>query len=314
MSLLYNAIRSAFSRRGPCGAGAPAAARAADEVPGSGYAELAQSILELRRIALLHTQIAGVALLGRILADSRYDDPLRLERHGRSVYSQNDEDGILAEIFRRIGTGSRRFLEFGVERGLECNTLCLLEQGWSGAWIEAHAPYVAEMEAGFRRWVQSGRLTVRTAFVLRENIDALIAGLGLPRDVDLLSIDIDGNDYHVWEAITCIEPRVVVIEYNAKFPPPMEWIMTYDASHRWRGDDQFGASLESMTRLGRSKGYDLVGCNITGANAFFVRSELAAGKFALPAAAATFYQPARYYLLPSFTSGHPPGFSRSQNP
>lgn len=309
MSILGNLLKTALGRSGQA---TPAVSESAPAI--ELLKEIDSKLAQLRQITRLQLQIAGVELRQRILADPRYDDPLRLERHGWAAYSQNDEDGILAEIFRRIGITNRRFLEFGVERGLESNTLNLLEQGWSGAWIEGHPPLVAEIEAGFGRWVRSGRLAVRSAMVVRENIDDLIRDFRLPVDLDLLSIDIDGNDYHVWEAITQIEPRVVVIEYNGKFPPPMEWIMAYDPAHRWQGNDQFGASLESMTALGRRKGYSLVGCNLTGNNAFFVQSRLAEGRFAQPADAATLYQPIRYYLWQSFDVGHRADFSRSQVP
>lgn len=269
-----------------------------------------------RRLDAIHERaveigrIAATALLGRIVSDPRYDDPLRLERHGYKVYSQSDEDGILAEVFRRIGTTDRRFLEFGVENGLENNTRCLLEQQWSGAWLEGHPGHVSDVETGFGDRIANGRLTVREVIVDRDNINDLIRALALPRDLDLLSIDIDGNDYHVWEAITVVEPRVVVVEYNAKFRPPMRWVMDYEPTHRWDGTDRFGASLETLTDLGRQKGYRLVGCSIAGTNAFFVRSGLAERGFASPPDAAPLYHPARYFLLPAFVSGHPASYGR----
>jgi len=272
---------------------------------------IAKQMVQLDRTAYWRYQVEAAMLLARILADPRYADPLRLERFGFKIYSQNDEDGILAEIFRRIGTANTRFLEFGVASGLENNSLCLLEQGWSGTWLEGSQTHVSAIKRGFKRKIDDGRLSVHHAFVHRENINDLIQTLALPRDLDLLSIDIDGNDYHVWDAITTIDPRVVVIEYNAKFRPPMRWVMNYDPAHRWDGSDQFGASLEAVTDLGRRKGYRLVGCNITGANAFFVRSRLAARGFAEQADAASLYQPARYFLTPAFVSGHRPGYSRA---
>ncbi len=123
--------------------------------------------------------------------------------------------------------------------------------------------------------------------------------------IDLLSLDIDSNDYHVWKAITAIEPRVVCIEYNAKFRPPVEWIMPRDDGYVWNGTDRMGASLSAMTKLGAEKGYALVGCDIIGANAFFVREDLAKGHFAEPFTAENHYQPPRYYLTYGFFSGHP---------
>jgi len=243
---------------------------------------------------------AGEALVRDILRDARYADPLRLERCGRKLYSQNDEDGIIAEIFRRIGERSRRFVEIGVEQGTENNTLALLYGGWSGVWVEGVEPYVRAIRERFPRWTADGRLRVVPAIVTAENVDSLLLAADAGGEVDLLSIDIDGNDYYVLEALTAVRPRAVVAEYNARFAPPIRWRMPYDPGFRWDGSDHFGASLQSLGELMSGRGYALVGCNLTGNNAFFVRRELAQGKFQEPFDAANHYQPARYYLTSIF--------------
>jgi hypothetical protein len=161
-------------------------------------------LFQLGRQTYLQYQTEAALLLARILEDPLYDDALRLERFGFKVYSQNDEDGILAEIFRRIGITNRQFLEFGVANGLENNSRFLLEQGWSGAWLEGSGTHVSAIEKGFKHRIEAGRLRIGKAFVDRDNINALIRALALQRDLDLLGIDIDGNDYHIWEAITAI--------------------------------------------------------------------------------------------------------------
>jgi hypothetical protein len=115
-------------------------------------------------------------------------------------------------------------------------------------------------------------------------------------DIDLLSIDIDGNDYWVWQSITVVEPRVVVIEYNARYPPGLSWIMPYNPRNQFWDDGYFGASLSALEELGRQKGYVLVGCDFTGTNAFFVRQGLANGKFCAPFVAENHYEPPRYFL------------------
>jgi len=155
--------------------------------------------------------------LKEVLSDTRYDDKKRLERYGFKVYSQNDEDGIIQEIFNRIGTGPRTFVEFGVENGLENNTLKLLLEGWNGLWIEGSAQCVAQINTKFRDVISDGRLRVKAAFIDRDNINGLI-GAYFTGEIDLLSIDIDGNDIYILEAINVVQPRVIIVEYNGKFP------------------------------------------------------------------------------------------------
>lgn len=254
--------------------------------------------------------LAGRRALAALRADPALADPKRLERHGATVYSQHDEDGILAEIFRRIGTANRCFFEFGVEDGLECNTHLLLHQGWQGGWAEAGAAHAEAIRRRFRPLLDTGRLRLAETIVTRENIDEIARALRLPEEIDLLSIDIDGNDYWVFKALTAVRPRVVAIEYNAKFPPPMRHVIAYRPDHAWQGTDYYGASLQSLADLAATKGYRLVGCNITGVNAFFVRADLCGDRFAEPATAAALYQPPRYELfrMGAFETGHAADF------
>jgi hypothetical protein len=248
----------------------------------------------------------------QLMREPRYADPLRLQRFGGKSYCQNDEDGILAEIFRRIGTASRRFVEIGVQDGRECNSLALLMQGWRGTWIEASAAHVADARRIFAQLTGEGRLEIREAFVTVENAAALV-GQG---PLDLLSIDIDGNDWHVWKALHDPArglfreaPRVVVVEYNASWAPPIDAVMAYKADYCWTddGDNRVGASLCAFERLGRENGYALVGCSASGVNAFFVREDLAEGRFLAPFDAATHFEPPRYFLY-NLHRGHRPGF------
>jgi hypothetical protein len=237
-------------------------------------------------------------------SDPKYSDPARLSRCEFKVFSQFGEDGALQEIFRRIGVNNRHFVEFGVEGGLENNTALLLLQGWSGLWIEPVREYVSAIETGLAPVVRSGRLKVLNELVKAENVEQLFAAAAVPAEPDLLSIDIDGNDYWVWRSIKRYRPRVVVIEYNAAFPPPVEWVMPHDPGYRWNGTAKFGASLESFTQLGAARGYALVGCGLGGANAFFVRLDLVGEHFAGPFTAANHYEPPRYFLL-GRQAGHP---------
>ena len=250
--------------------------------------------------------IAGQLLIDSILSKPVYDDPKRLERFGWKAYSQNDEDGILQEIFRRIGVRHRSFVEFGCGFGLENNTAYLLSQGWHGLWMDGSDVNAMRIRAGFVYLIDHGLLQFSQSFITRENIDGLIAAAALGPEIDLLSIDVDGNDYYVWEAIESVDARVVVIEYNAKFRPPHTWCMTYNPGHTWGGSDQVGSSLGALERLGQAKGYELVGCSIVGGNAFFVRRDLVGDLFATPATPEHLFQPARYFLTTAFHAGHHP--------
>jgi len=263
--------------------------------------------VELSRYA---AQMNVLAAWEREIAKPRNADPKRLGRHGYKVFSQNDEDGIIAEIFARIGQTNRRFVEFGVETGTECNTVKLLVEGWCGLWIETNPASASLIGAKFAPFIASGALTVVEGLVTACNIDELIGGGGLNGEIDLLSIDIDYNDYWIWKAVSVVAPRVVVIEYNATLRPPMSVTVPYRPDGRWDGSNFYGASLEALVRLGTDKGYRLVGCSLAGVNAFFVRADLCGDRFVEPATAREHYEPPRHYLhlLPSGHRSAPGSF------
>jgi hypothetical protein len=270
---------------------------------------LLQSLLQLAHHDALQTDRAMQMQLLRYwddeLAKPRNADPKRLLRHGFKVYSQCDEDGIIQEIFRRIGNGNRVFVEFGVETGIECNSAKLLMEGWQGLWLDGSAAHVAHIRKNLDAFVRDGRLRVIESFITAENINALLAEGGVTGDIDLLSIDIDRNDYWVWKAIEVVKPRVVVIEYNATLRPPLSLVVPYEPMQTWNGSNYFGASLEALVKLGHEKGYRLVGCSFSGANAFFVRDEFAGDHFLDPATAEEHYEPPRYFFG-RLTAGHRP--------
>jgi hypothetical protein len=166
-----------------------------------------------------------------ILADPRNGDPRRLLKFGHKIYSQNDEDGIIAEIFRRVGTQSKRFLEIGVGDGSENNTVALLLQGWSGGWIDGSQKDAQVIRERFLPLLGGGKLQFIEGFVTSETIAKLAAQPGLD-DLDLFSIDIDGNEFHILQAMH-LTARVVIAEYNAKFAPPIDWVMPYKPDYVW---------------------------------------------------------------------------------
>ncbi len=195
--------------------------------------------------------------------------PRLLAKAEERVFSQNGEDGILDAIFEMIGTTNRYFVEFGCEDATQCNAAYLLRSGWRGLFMDG---------AG-----TSGNplATVHAEFVTAENVNALFAKYEVPDAFDLLSVDVDGNDYHIWKAIT-YRPRVVVIEYNAHVGPAHALVMPYDSGFVWNGSDYFGASLRAMRDLGAAKGYSLVYCESSGVNAFFVSNACLPPGFEVP--------------------------------
>jgi hypothetical protein len=239
-----------------------------------------------------------------ILASPRYQDPKRLNRYESKVFSQNGEDGITVEIFRRIGSTNRVFAEFGAADGAENNTVLFLNAGWSGLWIDGDPDSVSRMQTNFAPEIQAGRLRPVRGFITAENIETYFSQAKLPPEFDLLSIDIDRNDYWVWKAIQHYKPRMVIIEYNGIFPPSVDWVVEYAADKWWDRTSHFGASLAALERLGNEKGYRLVGCETSGTNAFFVRADLVRDKFQAPFTAENHYEPARYFNAQR-RPGHP---------
>lgn len=197
-----------------------------------------------------------------------------LTAYEHRVYSQNGEDGVIAEIVRRLGrSASPAFVEFGVESGHEGNCVFLADvMGWSGLFIEADPGSYDALE---RKYAGSGRVRTLRSVVTAANVDALFRRGCVPVDVDLVSIDIDGDDYWVWQALTAVRPRIVVVEYNAALGPTRALVQhnTLDGL-AYDGSDAFGASLAALEALAHEKGYRLVHTDQCGVNAFFVREDL----------------------------------------
>jgi len=230
-----------------------------------------------------------------------------LNEFERKVYSQNGEDGILEFIFARIGTTNRTFVEFGIQDGRECNTANLsLRHGWSGLLMEADEEFADRAREFYRGELgaNADRVRIRRELVTTENIDRLLEDEGITGVIDLLSIDIDGSDLWVWEAISAIQPRVVVIEYNASFGPSLSVTTPYDAAFA-RFDKHpsgiyHGASLTALAKSARKRGYWLVGCESRGVNAFFVSetTETGSGLGEISPAIAFYPQDRRSVLSP----------------
>ncbi|MGL5114615.1 MAG: DUF4214 domain-containing protein [Beijerinckiaceae bacterium] len=278
------------------------------QLQGEPQAPSVASINEHRVAPTPFLEGVGVASLSResLLRDARGRQPMPLWAHGYRAFSQADEDGILAAILHRLDRPKGRFLEIGASDGMENNTTHLLLQGWSGVWIEADPALVERARVRFRPFIGAGTLKVIHAFAALDTIGDVLEQANMGRTIEVLSVDIDGNDHAITGA--CLEhlsADVAIVEYNPKFGPVVDWVMPYDPRHVWRQDDWYGASLSAFARLMGRHSLSLVGCNMLGSNAFFVRDALLQGSFDGPFTPETWYEPARYHLLPAFHAGHP---------
>jgi hypothetical protein len=193
------------------------------------------------------------------------------------VYSQWGEDGIIQHLIGAVPIARPIFVEFGVQDYREANTRFLLvNNNWSGLVLDGSPDNIAAIRRDDIYWRHN--LRADCAFITRDNINELLSRNGLAGDIGLLSVDIDGNDYWVWQAIDVVSPRIVVAEYNSRFGAERAVTVPYDPEFI-RGNAHFsmiyyGASLAALVALGARKGYDFVGSNSAGNNAFFVRRDL----------------------------------------
>jgi hypothetical protein len=266
--------------------------------------EIQQHLASIRVHTWHGKETPHAGLLGALIAaDGRYADPLYLARHHAQVYSQNGEDGIVAEIFSRIGTSNRFFVEIGAGDGRENNTRFLLEQGWHGLWIDASVPAMIDASQTFAEAIQDRRLTLVQTDVSVANVNQIMDDTNVPDICDFVSIDIDFNTPHIWNAMTR-RSRVACIEYNGNLPPSADLSVPYEPTGSWDGTNWYGASLKALERIGADKDLALVGCDLLGVNAFFVSTAEAQDRFREPFTAEHHYELPRYTLASHI--GHPP--------
>jgi hypothetical protein len=193
----------------------------------------------------------------------------KLLQCARNLTSISGEDGILEQIFATIAPVNRWCVEFGAWDGKTySNTYHLMtDEGWNGVFIEADSVKFQDLLATYRDNPRAKCLNCFVTFEGANSLDNLLAKVGAPKDLDLLSIDIDGNDYHVWESLVAYQPRVVVIEFNQTIPSHVEFVQPRDMRV------QQGNAPLSLVQLGRKKGYELV-C-VTDYNLIFVKANLA---------------------------------------
>jgi hypothetical protein len=193
------------------------------------------------------------------------------------VFSQFGEDGIIEWLISRLSGIPSSFVEFGVEDYTESNTRFLLRnRNWRGLVMDGSAANMEHVRRYHSFWKHD--LTAVAAFIDRDNINGLIADNNFAGELGVLSIDLDGNDYWIWETTTTVNPWIVIVEYNAVLGDVRPVAMPYDSSfvrgHAHRSNLYFGSSIKALEHLGEVRGYSLVGTNRAGHNAFFVRNDL----------------------------------------
>jgi hypothetical protein len=218
------------------------------------------------------------------------------------TYSQFGEDGILLYLFSLLGTTNKKCVEVCGGGGNDNTTNLIVNHGWNGLFFDGSEKNIRRGRQFYARCADTKVWPPKLvqAWITAENINGLLEKQGYTGEIDLLSLDMDGVDYWVWKAIDCISPRVVVLEYNNALGPELSVTIPYSASfikdsnsssalvaqgrrvvNTFRAkpiadriDNYYGASLAAFVKLGKQKGYRLVGCERFGYNAFFVRSDL----------------------------------------
>lgn len=212
--------------------------------------------------------------------DLNDDNKSKLKTYEYGILSQNGEDGIIRYLFSEIGYGSKIFLEFGFGVTQNNSLRLMLHEGFSGLFIDGSKIEVKRFNQSIKRIGITNVKAVHKLITV-ENLKSIIVENELPKDIDLLSIDVDGNDYWFWEEITYLNPKIVIVEYNASLgfirSQTVPYDPFFDRNKKHRSGFYHGASLAALFKLGSKKGYSLVGCDSNGVNAFFVRNDCLVG-------------------------------------
>ena len=211
------------------------------------------------------------------LRQLEYLDTTEIHSNEFQVFSQWGEDGIIQFLIRHIKIHQKIFVEFGVENYTEANTrFLLINNNWTGLVIDGSFKNINYIKRDPIYWQHN--LKAVQAFIDKDNINRILDESGIEGEIGILSIDIDGNDYWVWEAIDVVNPAIVIVEYNAVFGKDKAVTIPYNPSFvRSKAHYSMlyaGASLKALYNLGKAKGYSFLGCNSAGNNAFFVRQDL----------------------------------------
>jgi hypothetical protein len=192
-----------------------------------------------------------------------------LAKAERSVFSPAGQDGVLETIFQVIEPTHRFVVDLGADDGVagSCSRNLIVNHGWRGLLVE---PATDAGDALAENYAEHDGVRTLRAGIFPGDIEILLERADVPRDLDLLIVALESNDWYVWRAIRDFRPKVVQIEYNAAFVPPQTMVIEYHPLNYWDGSFYFGASIQSLFDLGQSKGYELVYADRSGTTLYFV--------------------------------------------
>jgi hypothetical protein len=222
-----------------------------------------------------------------------------LSNYENKVYSQNGEDGVIEQIFKTIGVTNKYYVEFGVEDGKECNTRYLREKSWSGLM----------MDGGYK----NKRINLQKEFITADNITKLFKKYNVPKSPDLVSIDLDYNDFYICnEVLKKYTPRLLILEYNGSILPKYDKVVVYDPDYMWIYDksNYTGCSIKTYCKLLNEYGYTIIYCDNMGVNLFAVQSE--EKKFKDAGCINKLFKPANYRIGNHKYKGHKPDWYNRQ--
>ncbi len=227
-----------------------------------------------------------------------YRNPLvrNLESAEHCLYSQHGEDGVIAALLEKIPVRHKYLVEFGADDGINMsNSRNLIQNGnWAALLIERDQRSFSKLRLLYKC---NCNVITLNEFVTADNINELFRQAAVPNDFELLSIDIDGPDYYVWEGLTDFQPRIVIIEYNSSIPPDREYVVGQSEATALGGTSREGASILSLYKLGKEKGDNLIYCELTEGNLFFIHESCKQYLDYIELTPSELYQPPQFGLL-----------------
>lgn len=217
-------------------------------------------------------------LLGNIISENnKKKNESNISSYEFSIFSQWGDDGIIDYLINNLDIKNKSFIEFGVQDYTECNTkFLLMNKNWKGLIIDESENLINKIKSSDIYWRFD--ITAIKSFITKNNINNIFKENNFVGPIGLLSIDIDGNDYWIWDSINCVDPEIVIIEYNSRLGSEKAITIPYREDFERKkahySNIYYGASLKALINLGKKKNYIFIGCNSAGNNAYFIKSNL----------------------------------------